>query len=357
MEYINLRHTEFGEVDINDYFFDSLKYDYPRFEKWYQKKVDSHDDVYVQYDDNHNLKGFLYMKMEEESCIDDVTPNIIANRILKIGTFKIDPHGTKMGEQFLKVIFDYAIDQAADVCYLTIYEKHAGLIKLITQYGFKEYGTKGEGEYLEKVFLKKMYSHTGDILADYPIVSLQGHRKYILSIYPKYHSRMFPESILTNESRNIIKDISYTNSIQKVYVCSMQGVEDLQKGDLIILYRTAEEGKFAEYSAVATTVCTVLETRLQNEFSNFDEFYEYTKKYTLFDRNDLAYWYNRGGLRIIRLVYNFPLRRRIIRHELINELGLERDTYWGFFELSDDEFNSIIEYGQSEDYIFKTNVR
>ena len=357
MEYTNLRHSAFGEVDLSDSFFDSLKADYPEFEEWYQKKVDSHADVYVQYDDNHDLKGFLYMKMEEESCISDVKPNIIANRILKIGTFKIDSHGTKMGEQFLKVIFDYAIDQAADVCYLTIYEKHAGLINLISQYGFKEYGTKGTGEYLEKVYVKEMYSKTGNILSDYPVVNLQGNRKYMLSIYPKYHSKMFPESILTNESRNIIKDISYTNSIQKVYVCSMQGVEDLKEGDLIVLYRTAEAGRAAEYSAVATTVCTVLETRLQSSFRDFDEFYNYTKKYTVFDRNDLAYWYNRGGLKIIRLVYNFPLRRRIVRHELIEKLGLERDIYWGFFELSDEKFNAIVEYGQSKDYIIKTNVR
>lgn len=356
MEYINLRHLAFGEVDINDPFFDSLKADYPEFEQWYKKKSDAHADIYVQYDEQNKLQGFLYMKMEEETVIIDVNPNIVANRILKVGTFKINPHGTKMGEQFLKVIFDYAIDQAADVCYLTIYEKHDSLIKLISQYGFDEYGTKGSGEYLEKVFLKKMHVNKDDILRDYPIVNTEGHKKFLLSIYPKYHSRMFPESILTNESRNIIKDISYTNSIQKVYVCSMQGVEELRKGDLIVLYRTAEAGRAAEYSAVATTVCTVIEIRLQDSFSSFEDFYRYTSKYTIFDQEDLRYWFNRGGLKIIRLVYNFPLRRRIVRHELIEKLGLERDVYWGFFELSDQKFDAIVEYGQSNDYLYKTYV-
>ena len=356
MEYINLRHLAFGEVDIDDRFFDSLKADYPEFEQWYKKKSDAHADIYVQYDGHNKLQGFLYMKMEEEKVIADVTPNIVADRILKVGTFKIDSHGTKMGEQFLKVIFDYAIDQAADVCYLTIYEKYETLIKLVLKYGFYEYGTKGSGEYLEKVYLKKMHTQTDDIFRNYPIISTKGHRKYMLSIYPKYHSRMFPESILTNESRNIIKDISHMNSIQKVYVCSMQGVEELQRGDLIVLYRTAEAGRAAEYSAVATTVCTVIETCLQNSFNSFEEFYDYTRKYTLFDRDDLHFWYNRGGLKIIRMVYNFSLRRRIVRHELIEKLGIERDGYWGFFELSDEIFNSIVDFGQAKDYLAETYV-
>lgn len=353
MKFTNLRHLTFADVDIGDKFFDSLKEDYPGFEQWYEKKSESHADAYVQYDSNNKLQGFLYVKMEEESIVRDVTPNIVANRILKVGTFKIDSHGTKMGEQFLKVIFDYAIDQAADVCYLTIYDKHESLIKLVSKYGFNEYGTKGNGKYLEKVYVKKMYTQTGDIFKDYPVVNSGGNKKYMLSIYPQYHSKMFPESILTNESRNIIKDISYTNSIQKVYVCSMKGVEELKKGDILVLYRTADDGRTAEYSAVATTVCTVIEMRLQDTFKNFEEFYDYTCKYTIFDRDDLYHWYKRGGLKVIRLVYNFPLRKRIVRHELIETLGIERDKYWGFFELTDEEFNSIVNCGQSEDYLAK----
>lgn len=192
---------------------------------------------------------------------------------------------------------------------------------------------------------------TGDIFSDYPMVDYRGHKKYILSIYPKYHSRMFPESILTNESRNIIKDISYTNSIQKVYVCSMQGVENVKKGDVIVLYRTAESGRSAEYSAVATTVCTVTDTKLQNDFDGFEEFYCYASRFTIFDRDDLAYWYNRGGLKIIILVYNFPLKKRIVRHELIEKIGLDRGSYWGFFELSETEFLDIVQYGQAKGYL------
>lgn len=59
-------------------------------------------------------------------------------------------------------------------------------------------------------------------------------------IYPKYHSIMFPDSILTTENKNIITDVSYTNSIHKIYVCTMEQVENLKYGDIVVLYRTAE---------------------------------------------------------------------------------------------------------------------
>ena len=63
------------------------------------------------------------MKIENNQ-VADVTPAIIARKILKVGTFKINAHGTKMGEQFIKVIMDYAISEAVDACYVTIFPKH-----------------------------------------------------------------------------------------------------------------------------------------------------------------------------------------------------------------------------------------
>ena len=289
--------------------------------------------------------------MEKPDEVNGITPAIDADRIVKVGTFKINPHGTRMGEQFLKVLFDYAIDKNADVCYVTIFDKHSDLIDLILKYGFKEWGTKGVGDNQEKVYVKNLRSISGDVFMDYPLVKNIGSRKFLLSIYPKYHSKMFPESILTNESRNIIKDIAYTNSIQKNYVCSMAGVEELRTGDLIVLYRTAESGRSAEYSAVATTICTVTAVRKQDFFEDFDDFYSFTSKYTVFDRDDLAYWYNRGGLKVVSLVYNFPLKKRIVRHDLIEKIGLSRDIYWGFFELSDEQFLSIVKQGQAMEYL------
>ena len=337
-----ITHKTFAEIDLQDPFFESLREDYLGFNEWFKKK--SNQDAFVQYAEG-KLVGFLYLKVEK-SCVEDVMPPIYADKILKVGTFKIDAHGTKMGEQFIKIIMDYASNEKVDVCYVTIYEKHKSLIALVQEFGFELYGTKGGGEYTENVYLKRMNIITGDIKKDFPLVDYQSVKKYLLSIYPKYHSVMFPDSILTTENKNIITDVSYTNSIQKVYVCSMGQVETLKYGDIVIIYRTAEYGRSAEYSAVATSICVVEEIKKQNEFGSFEEFYNYVSKYSVFDKNDLRYWFSRGGCKAIKMTYNAALKKRIVRHDLIEEIGLERNQYWGFFELTNEEFQKIVRRGE-----------
>lgn len=165
------------------------------------------------------------------------------------------------------------------------------------------YGTKGDGIYKENVYLKEMRKITGNINKDFPLVCISTAKKYLLSIYPKYHSVMFPDSILNTEDKNIITDISYTNSIHKVYVCTMDQVENLKYGDIVVLYRTAETGRSAEYSAVATSICVVEDVKKQSEFDSFDDFYRYVSKYSVFDEDDLRYWYNKGGCKAIKMTY------------------------------------------------------
>lgn len=343
----NIECKTFANINLQDSFFQSLREDYPGFDDWFRGKYDQN--AFVQYD-NGDIIGFLYLKIEEKR-VEDVIPPILADRILKVGTFKIEAHGTKMGEQFVKIILDYAVSKKVDVCYLTVYEKQKALIDLVKQFGFKLYGFKGNGSYKETVYIKKMKSISGDIYKDFPRIDVSGVKKYLLSIYPQYHSTMFPDSILLTENKNIIKDVSYTNSIQKIYVCTMEQVENLKYGDVVVLYRTAEKGRSAEYSAVVTSICVVESVKNQNEFSCFDEFYNYVSKYSVFDKNDLSYWYKKGGCKAIKMTYNTALKKRIVRHELIEEIGLDRNQYWGFFELNNEQFNSIVKVGMVENIL------
>lgn len=232
---------------------------------------------------------------------------------------------------------------------------YVGFIELVQQFGFELYGTKGDGIYKENVYLKEMRKITGNINKDFPLVCISTAKKYLLSIYPKYHSVMFPDSILNTEDKNIITDISYTNSIHKVYVCTMDQVENLKYGDIVVLYRTAETGRSAEYSAVATSICVVEDVKKQSEFDSFDDFYRYVSKYSVFDEDDLRYWYNKGGCKAIKMTYNGALKKRIVRHDLIGQIGLERNQYWGFFELTDEEFNLIAKKGEVDKILVQTN--
>lgn len=44
-----------------------------------------------------------------------------------------------------------------------------------------------------------------------------------------------------------------------------------------------------------------------------------------------------------------PFNRRTIRKKLIEEIGISRRVYWGFFKLTDEQFNNIIEKGQIDE--------
>jgi len=337
----NIKHITFADVDLTDSFFATLKSDYPEFEDWFNNHLER--DAYVLYNEKNEIQGFLHLK-NESSVVDDIRPHINAAKILKVATFKVEAHGTKMGEQFIKIIMDRAVSEKVDLCYVTIFPKHDSLIKLVQGFGFEEYGEKGDCLNPEKVFVKDMKKVIDDVNKDYPLIKRISTDKYILGIYPKYHSVMFPDSILTTENKNILMDVSHTNSIHKIYVCTM-GVDVLKYGDVLVIYRTAEEGKSAEYSAVATSLCVVEEVKLQSDFDSFDEFFDYANQYSVFERQDLYYWYKRGGCKAIKMTYNAAFKKRIVRHDLIEQIGLSRNEYWGFMKITDNQFDEIINRG------------
>ncbi|PWV97379.1 hypothetical protein DFQ01_12121 [Paenibacillus cellulosilyticus] len=332
---------KFSEIDLSDSFFDSLKSDYSEFEDWFKRK--NSEEAYLLHKDC-KVEGFLYFKIES-GTIKDITPHIECNKALKIGTMKINPHKTRLGERFIKKALDHALVEDVDVCYVTVFDKHQTLVNLFKKYGFTLHGTKDTQNGQELVLVKNLNEDKNDIILNYPLISTYDADKYILAIYPEYHSSMFPDSILNNESVDILEDVSYTNSIHKIYVTRMP-VNRASRGDIFVMYRTADKGKTAEYSSVVTSVCVVEEVKSQNEFADFEEFYTYATKYSIFDRSDLELWYRKGKCFTVKMTYNAALSRRLIRQKLIDNLRIgDRQMRWSFFELTDGQFRNIIEEG------------
>ncbi|MDP0971239.1 N-acetyltransferase, partial [Klebsiella pneumoniae] len=87
----------------------------------------------------------------------------------------------------------------------------------------------------EYVYARSLRDVYGDILLDYPRILTAKVNKYLLAIYPDYHTRLFPDSKLINESPDIVKDISHANSIHKIYICGMPTVTRMNRGDIIVI--------------------------------------------------------------------------------------------------------------------------
>lgn len=338
----------FSEIDLDDPFFDSLKADYVGFEQWFKRKAQEGTTAFVQYVDQR-LCAILYLKDEGETELNDVTPSRPAVKRLKVGTFKIDAHNTRLGERFVKKITDVALQLKVAEIYVTIYPKHEGLIRLLNTFGFEHEGMKGE----EWVLVKQMNRITGDILKDFPLMSVRGKQKYNLAIYPKYHSRMFPDSILKNEERDrseLVRDVSVTNSIHKVYICYMKETNVLKPGDVILVYRSTDKLYQAHYRSVVTSVCQIEEVKCKNEFRNYEEFESYASKYSIFSHEELQYLYRKDGLIVLKMTYNAALKKRVPLGFLRDNLGMG-ERYWGFFPLTDSEFEAIIKQGEIDEGI------
>lgn len=229
MEASVLRIEKFKDITLAAPFFDTLKGDYPEFAAWFASKADK--EAFTFRSEAGELDGFLYLK-EEAGPVTDVQPNLAPAHRLKIGTFKINPHGTRLGERFMKRAFDTAVDVGAEALYVTVFEKHEALVQLFTRYGFVKVGTKSSGVGGdESVYERRLDQTVGDVVLDYPRIPIKKDRHFVLSLYPQWHSRLLPDSLLKTESASILQDVSHTNSIHKIYLAAMQGIDQLKRGD------------------------------------------------------------------------------------------------------------------------------
>ena len=342
---------KFSSISLADPFFDSLKKDYKGFEDWFKGKANKDDSAFVLYDKNNNLQGFLYLKDESDEIDETIVPPMKKKKRLKVGTFKIDAHNTRLGERFIKKIMDKGIYEGYEEAYVTVFPKQDKLILLLKTYGFKEYGTKGD----EQVLVKDFTTCEGDLLKDYPLIQTKGKRKFLLSIYPKFHTPLFSDSILKNEVRNfedLVKDVSFSNSIHKIYICFMPKTANLRKGDLIAIYRTNDGMGLARYRSVVTSICQVEEVKTKVDFTSIEDYLHYCSSYSIITMDDLRMWYRKESLVVIKMTYNVALAKRITRGMLLDEAGISPTLYWGFFQLTDNQFEYILKKGNvNENFI------
>lgn len=233
--------------------------------------------------------------------------------------------------------------------YVTVFPQHEQLIDILKRYGFSEYGVKQTPNGSEKVFLKDFNVIQNDILLDYPVVITRNHRTWLLSIYPKWHTRLFPDSILKTETATIVQDLSHTNSIHKVYIAWMRDMNQIHPCDCLLIYRTKEQGRSGWYSSVATSLCVVEEILPRSSFQSVDEFVEYSRVHSVFSEDELRGLYNKRSpneMHVIRMTYNVALPKRPNRQKLVEEAGLDPNAYWGVMVVPPESFAKIIEMGQ-----------
>ncbi|WP_281227421.1 PIN domain-containing protein [Flavobacterium aquiphilum] len=347
-----VKKVDFAEVNIKDEFFDSFRLDYHEFDTWFNSK--SEEPCYVCYSDG-NLTAFLFVKIENENeNYSNIVPVFGPKKRLKIGTLKVTGNGYKIGERFLKTIFDNAIQFKVKEIYVTLFTKRPEqeqLIEMLEEWGFLYHGLKTTKNGDEKVYVRPFNRETPINLENpkltFPFLSRKTD-KYIIKIEAQYHTELFPDSINTREDiRKYTENEPHRNRISKVYISHSQD-RNLKPGDLLIVYRMGETTP-KKYSSTITTICIV--ENIQNNFKSFEDFFYACNRRTMISREDLKtnWWDKNPNNRpfVINFLYAHSLPTPKPTLDDLNRLGIIPDILnmpRGFIKITNEQFNVLIKF-------------
>ena len=347
---LSVKKEFFGNINLKDNFFSSFLEDYQEFEWWFNKKSDN-----ISYicETNGEVKAFLYLKVEDANSenYNDITPVFQPKKRLKIGTFKVESTGYKLGERFLKIIFDNALRNNVEELYVTIFDKREEqqrLISLLEEWGFVHWGTKETKNGIEQVLVRNFNKNINQKpQISFPFVSRNAN-KFIVPIYPEYHTELFPDSILNNESpRNFVENEPHRNALKKVYI-SRSINRNLNPGDLIIFYRTG-----GNYQGVVSTI-GIVESVIDNIPSE-EKFIDLCRKRSVFSDAELKkYWNwtpnNRPFIVNFLYVDSFPTPK--VNLNRLRELKIINSAPRGFEPIENSKFVELMrEARANESYI------
>lgn len=220
-----------------DPIFASFRADYAGFDAWFGKCQREHRQSWVV----EGARGYAGV-----CVVNPESPNNYGfpGKALKICSFKIadEFRGQRYGELLLKTVFSYATENAFEHLFVEVFEKHAELIDLFSDFGFEKKIKSKKGE---EVLLKRMIpppdaSDANPLLFNIKYgphsVSLTGANAFVVPIRPQYHDLLFPEARVGQLELQTSSQ-PFGNSIRKAYL-SHSRLKKMKSGDLLLFYRS-----------------------------------------------------------------------------------------------------------------------
>lgn len=258
-----------------------------------------------------------------------------------------------LGERLLKIVFDNALLFKVDEVYVTIFHKHPGhsmLIRLLEDFGFKYWGVKRSSVDDELVYVRNFcrIADRQNPKTTFPFMSTNSP-VFLVSVYPEYHTELFPDSILRTESPvNYSENEPHRNVICKSFI-SHAIERKIQTGDILVFYRTG-----GLHKGVVTTLAIV--DSVVDNLQDFDQLKRVCRGRTvLTDEKLKTFWEYRPKNRpfVVNLLYSYSFPKRINLAKMI-ELGIISGVAGlprGFGRLSNENFKLILKHTDSDESI------
>ena len=242
-----LKHLPVYNLNLDDPIFNSLKRDYEEdFDRWWKKISREGRKAWVHYV-NGKIGAILIFKDENEPI--DSIPPLAKKKRLKICTLKVDPidRGSKIGELFIKISIQTAVQKGIDEIYLTHFtEPNDFLVSLIEEYGFYHTAERENGE---DIFVKRLIPDENQTYPPQEVYRVfypsfyDGDRvnKFIVPIKPEWHNRLFTEyrqrqlTLFESMGEFIVEG----NTIKKAYLCYSK-IKGMKEGDILLFYRSED---------------------------------------------------------------------------------------------------------------------
>ena len=314
-------------MDLNDSFFDSLRFDYKGFDDWFIKKQRKEEMAYVTMTGDNKVTAFLMLKEEDEN--EDYSafekPFSPGKRI-KVSTFKVNDTGKKIGECFIKIMVNEALQKNVNEIYVTTFEKQESLIYLLKQYGFKLYTYKRTIKSDDTIEREAIYVKNMKDKSQYPYVQIKNQGIYVFPVIPKYHKLLFEDA--EGQYQITINDIqgknTSANAIKKAFISNAK-IKKIKPGDIVLFY--------ASHDKKAITTLGVVETTW-NEFESQEEIFNMVRKRTAYDKEELMRVTKLDSLVIMfkhhitfknPITYNFLYNNGIVNGYIQGPISIQRN--------------------------------
>lgn len=259
----SIKEKALTEIDSNDLIFDSLKKDYPGFEKWLRKKASEGRKAWVIQIDK-SLDGICIYDPKNKGC----------DEKMKICTFKISENsrGNRIGELLLRQAMIFAYENTIDTLFIEVKKDKDEFIEWLKDFGFFMYGKKNEGTNDEEYILKKLIKPIEKTETQTDIVHLNkihfpyyveppSVNSFIIPIRPVFTKRLFPD--LEDQPSLPGFSLPCGNAIRKAYVCKTQN-RQITIGDVIFFYESKRKQSiiavgFIEEYLISTDLNKLLE--------------------------------------------------------------------------------------------------
>lgn len=310
--------TKAYDLDAADPIFDSFREDYATFDAWLVACQQEQRRVWVIREEGGLAAVCIIKEHDDELQLGGPT--------LKVSSLKVSETraGRRYGELLLKTIFRYLVENGYEYAFLTVFERHAGLIALLEDFGFVRHDpdkVTGERYYVKALRptpgqREEMSALDFHIRFGPPAVKLVDDDVFLIPIQPQYHRLLFPDAEPQDAPQQLELDLGvpareprpFGNALRKAYLCHTNN-RQLQPGSGLLFYRSQDE-------QAVTCVGVVEETLVSSDATEVTEFVGQRTVYSLQEIDEMC---QHGEVVAIRFRQDRLLPEPIGREEMVSE--------------------------------------